>query len=77
MGILTAWASSLANNYRCVKSMDDIQGLLDEIENELHQELEGTEVSRDKAQQAVERSLTISTPVRRFYERYRESNDEK
>ena len=57
--------------------MDDIQELLDEIEDELHQELEVTEESRDKAQQAVERSLTISTPVRRFYERYRDGNDEK
>jgi truncated hemoglobin YjbI len=57
--------------------MDDIQDLLDEIEDELHQELEVTEVSHDKAQQAVERSLTISTPVRRFYERYRDGNDEK
>jgi hypothetical protein len=55
--------------------MDDIQELLDEIEDELHQELEVTEDSRDKAQQAVERSLTISTPVRRFYERYRDGND--
>ncbi len=57
--------------------MDDIQELLDEIEDELHQELEVTEESRDKAQQAVERSLTISTPVRGFYERYRDGNDEK
>jgi len=57
--------------------MDDIQDLLDEIEDELHQELEVTEVSRDKAQQAVERSLTISTPVRRFYERCRDGNDDK
>ncbi len=47
--------------------MDDIQELLDEIEDELHQELEVIEESRDKAQQAVERSLTILTPVRRFY----------
>ncbi len=57
--------------------MDDIQELLDEIEDELHQELEVTEESRDKAQQAVERSFTISTPVRRVYERYRDGNDKK
>ena len=57
--------------------MDDIQVLLDKIEDELHQEHEVTEESRDKAQHAVERSLTISTPVRRFYERYRDGNDEK
>ena len=43
--------------------MDDIQDLLDEVEDELHRELEVTGASRDKAQQAVERSLTISTPV--------------
>ncbi len=57
--------------------MDDIQELLDKIEDELHQELEVNEESCDKAQQAVERSLTISTLVRRFYERYRDGDDEK
>jgi hypothetical protein len=53
----------------------DIQELLDELKDELHQELEVTKENRDKAQQAVERSLTISTPV--FYERYRDGNDKK
>ena len=55
----------------------DIQELLDEIEDELNQEMEVTEESRGKAQQAVERSLTLSTPVRRFYERYRDGDDDK
>ena len=40
-----------------------MQELLDEIQNEPHQELEVNEQNRDKAQQDVERSLTISTPV--------------
>ncbi len=57
--------------------MDDIKELLNEIEDELPQKSEVTEKSRDKAQQAVERSPTISTPVRRFYERYRDNNDAK
>ena len=57
--------------------MDDIQELLDEIEDELHQELEVTEESRDKAQQAVKKYLTISISVRRFHKRYRDGNDEK
>jgi hypothetical protein len=43
----------------------------------LNQELEVNEASRDKAQQAVERSLTLSTLVRRFYERYRDGNEDK
>jgi hypothetical protein len=55
----------------------DVQELLNEIEDELHQELEVTEESRDKVQLAVERSLTISTPTRRFYERYHDGNDQK
>jgi hypothetical protein len=55
----------------------DIQGFLDAIEDELNQELEVTEESRGKAQQAVERSMTLSTPVRRFYERYRDGNNDK
>jgi len=57
--------------------MDDIQELLDEIEDELYQYLEVNEESRDKAHQAIERSLTLSTSVRRFYERYRDGNDAK
>ena len=56
--------------------MNDIQELLDEIEDEFNQDLEVTEESRDKAQQAVERSLTLSTHVRRFYERYHDGNDD-
>ena len=58
--------------------MDDIQELLEvEIEDEQYQELELMEESRDKAQQSIERSLTISTPVRRFYGRYRDANEDK
>ena len=55
----------------------DIQDLLDEIENELTQEFKVNDQSRNRARQAVERSLTLSTPVRRFYERYRDKNNEK
>ena len=42
----------------------DIQDFLDAIEDELNQELEVTEETRGKAQHAVERSMTLSTPVR-------------
>ena len=51
--------------------------MLDEIENELTQEFEFNDQSQIRARQAIERSLTLSTPVRRFYERYRDGNDEK
>ncbi len=55
----------------------DIRDLLDEIENELTQELSVNDQNRNRARQAVERSLTLSTPVRRFYERYRDGKDLK
>jgi len=55
----------------------DIRDLLDEIENELTQEFEVDDQNRNCTRQAVERSLTLSTPVRRFYERYCDGNDDK
>ena len=55
----------------------DIQDLLHVIENELNQEFEVNDQSQNRARQAVERSLTLSTPVRRFYEWYRDGNDKK
>ena len=55
----------------------DIQDLLDEIENELTQEFEVNDQTRNRVRQAVERQLTLSTHVRRFYERYRDGNEKK
>jgi hypothetical protein len=55
----------------------DIQEFSDAIEDEVNQELEVTEESRGKVQQALDRSMTLSTPVRLFYERYRDGNKDK
>ena len=52
--------------------------LLDEIENDLTPEIRAnvTENVRARARAAVNRSLTTSTPARRFYEQYQEADDD-
>ena len=53
--------------------------LVEKIENDLAPDLRDnvTEVGRNRARAAVERSLTTSTPARRFYEKYNDGDDDE
>ncbi len=50
---------------------------LTKLKMNLPNECEVNDQIRNRARQAVGRSLTLSTPVRRLYERYRVENDNK